>query len=190
MHVVAGASVATGHRQVIVHMRHTWTESCGTRSNCGWPTCRNLCSCCGLESVRGQVRMPSFWMRRRLPIGSKSTARLDNKGCVCGVVVVEHFRFELRICRFNHYPSMSFSHWVVVVRFDSSDEVVWSPSAPQVGIFYRRCIRCCCFLSFCFVHFEQSCVCVVVVEHVRVRLFRGLLRCFLCAFVLGLFRTD
>ena len=70
-------------------------------------------------------------MRRRLPIGSKSTGRLDDKSCVCGVVVVEHFRFELHICRLNHFPSMSFPQWVAVVRFVSSDDVVWSPSAPQ-----------------------------------------------------------
>ena len=83
----------------------------GPRSNCSWsPKCRNICSCCGFESVRGQVRMPSFWMRRRLPIGSKSTGWLDNKSCDCGVVVVEHFRFELRIGRSNHYPLMLFSH--------------------------------------------------------------------------------
>ena len=71
------------------------------------------------------MRMPSFWIRRRLPNGRESTARLDNRGCVCGVVVVEHFRFELRICRFNHFPSMSCSHWVVVVRFDCSNVVVF-----------------------------------------------------------------
>ena len=59
------------------------------------------------------------------------------------------------------------SHWVVVVRFDSSDDVVWSPSTPQswhvvhvfhsmmllffhvVSIILRRVV-CVCF-EVCFV---------------------------------------
>ena len=42
-------------------------------------------------------------------------------------IVVLSFAF----CRFHHYPSMSFSRWVVTVRFYSCDDFVWSPSAPQ-----------------------------------------------------------
>ena len=62
---------------------------CGTISNCSWPPrCCNICSCCGLESVRGQVHMYSFWMKRRLPNSSGSTARLDSKSCACGDDVV------------------------------------------------------------------------------------------------------
>ena len=76
-----------------------------------------MCSCCGLESVHVPVRKPLFEMNRRAPNGCENTARLDNKRCVCGVVVVvEHVRFEV------HWLIQSLSvdvvpHWVVVVRF-------------------------------------------------------------------------
>ena len=55
-----------------------------------------MCSCYGLEAVCGQVRKPLFKIYRRVPNGCENTARLDNKSCVCGVVVVvEHVRFEV-----------------------------------------------------------------------------------------------
>ena len=45
--------------------------------------------------------------------------------------------------RFNHSPlMMTLSRWAVFGRFDSSVEVDWSPSAPQVGMFYMRCDFC------------------------------------------------
>ena len=119
-------------------------------------------------------------IRRRLPNSSKSTGRLDNKSCASGVVVVEHFRFELRICRLNQFPSMSFrtgSLWFVL-------------TVLMMLFGHRRltklaCCTCVPFddvvvLSRCFNNFAQSSVC----------LFRGLLRCLTCAFVLGLLRTD
>ena len=54
-----------------------------------------------------------------------------------------------------------------------------SPSAPQVGMFYRRCIRCCCFSvivlrAFCAEYVVCVCVCVgceVCFVVVYVRLF-------------------
>ena len=57
-----------------------------------------------------------FKMNRRVPNYCENTARLENESCVCGVVVIEHFRVQLCTRRFKHYPSMSFSRWVVVVR--------------------------------------------------------------------------
>ena len=51
------------------------------------------------------------WTGRRVN-GGESTARLDNESFVFVVwAVIEHFVFQLCSCRFNHYPSMSFSHW-------------------------------------------------------------------------------
>ena len=105
-------------------------ESFRTCANSNWTTCRNICSCCGLESVRGQVRMPSFGIRRRLPIGSKITARLDNKSCACGVVVVAHVRVQMCVVFVLG----------LVVRSDSSDDGAWSLTAPQVGMLCICCI--------------------------------------------------
>ena len=124
--------------------------------------------------------MPGFWIRRRLPIDSKSTALLDNKSCVCRVVVAEHFPFELRICRFNHYPSMSFSRWVVVVRFDNCDDVVCSPSAPQSW----HVVHVSHSMLLFFFHFAS-----IILRRVVCPL-RGLLRCLMCAFVLCFLRTN
>ena len=59
-----------------------------------------------------------IWMKRRLPNGRGSTAQLENKSCVCSVVVSRAGSDIFRRC------------------FYSSDEVAWSLSAPQVGILY------------------------------------------------------
>ena len=84
-----------------------------------------------------------IWMKRRLPKGRGSTAQLENKSCVCSVVVSRAGSHIFRRC------------------FYSSDEVAWSPSAPQVGILYMCCTRCGCFSpmllrSFC----AETCVSV------------------------------
>ena len=78
-------------------------------------------------------------------------------------------------CRFNLYPLMSFSRWVVTIRFDSCDDVVWSPSAPQswhvVHVHFSMLLF---FFHFCFNNCLRRVVCPL----------RGLLRCLMCAFVL------
>ena len=133
-----------------------------------------MCSCCGIESVCGQVRKPLFKMNRRVPNDRESTARLDNESCVCGVAVIEHFRSELRIGRFNIIHRCRF-------RTGSSWFIVTVP-VMLFGHHRRHKLACCTcvaldvvvFLSFCFVHFAQRSVCPL----------RGLsLR--LCSFVLG-----
>ena len=134
-------------------------QSFRTCANSNWTTCRNMCSCCGLESVRGQVHMPSFGTRRRLPIGSNSTARLDNKSCACGVVVVvvvvERFRFELRIGRSNHCH-----------RCHSRTELSWFVvTVPMMllGHHRRHKLACCTGVAFdvvVFFHFAQRSVSV------------------------------
>ena len=100
-----------------------------------------------------------IWMKRRLPNGHGSTAQLENKSCVCSVVVSRAGSDIFRRC------------------FYSSDEVAWSLSAPQVGIlymffsldvaiflillhyFFRRvvCVGC----EVCFVVFFRACVLVL-----------------------------
>ena len=123
----------------------TWTESCGTRSNCGWPTCGNMCSCCGLEAVRGQVRKLLFKMNRRVPNGRESTARLDNESCVCGVAVIEHFVFScaaadsiiIRRCRFR-VGSLRFVLTVVMMLFGHHRR-------HKVGMWCMFIFQCCCF---------------------------------------------
>ena len=134
VHVVGPAHVVESarHARAPVHVTRTVAPTSlpsserriiGTSSNCSWTTkCRNIASCYGLESLRGQVRMHSVWVTRT-STAVKSTARLDIKTCVCGVVVVEHFSVELRTRRVNDFPSMAFSRWVVVVRCDSSYDV-------------------------------------------------------------------
>ena len=76
---------------------------------------------------------------------------------------------------------MSFSRWVVTVRFDSCDDFVWSPSAPQswhvVHVHFSM-------LLF-FFHVDSIILRRVVCVRCEV--------CFVvvyCAFVLGLLRTD
>ena len=122
----------------------------GPRSNCSWPPrCRNICSCCGLESVRGQVRMPSFWMRRRLLIGSKSTARMTTR--VVLVVLLLNFLFLsyafanstiFRRCRFR-VGSLRFVLTVLMMLFGHH-------RFHKVGMLHMCSIRCCCssFLVF------------------------------------------
>ena len=134
---VASASVATGHPQVDLHLYGEYETS----SKRSWTTWRDICSCCGLESVRCQGRMRRFWMSRRLPNGSNYLARLDIKRRVCGFVV-GHYRSTRR---FNKNPWMCFSRWVALVHFVSSDVVVWSPSAAQVGMLSVFRICCCSF---------------------------------------------
>ena len=122
----------------------TCTVTCGTNSKCSWTMCGNMCSCCGLEPVRGHGRMPSFWMRRRLPIGSKNTARLDNESCVCGVAVIEHFVFScaaadsiiIRRCRFRT-GSSCFVVTVPMMLFGHH-------RCHKVGMLYMCSHRCCC----------------------------------------------
>ena len=167
--VAAVSSVATGPPEVNVQMRQEFSHV-GPDLIADGRSVATFAVVAGLESVRGQVRMPSFWMRRRLPIGSKSTARLGNKSCVCGVVVVvEHLSCALadpiiiRRCRFRVG-----SLWFVV-------------TVPMMlfGHHRRHKLACCTcvafdvvvFLSFCFVHLRRE-VCVrcevcFVVVHVR-----------------------
>ena len=110
---------------------------------------------------------PVLGLRRRLPIGSNSTARLDNKSCACGVVVVvvvvERFRFELRIGRSNHCH-----------RCHSRTELSWFVvTVPMMllGHHRRHKLACCTgvafdvvvLLSFCFMFFSRVvCVCCEV----------------------------
>ena len=152
-------------------------ESFRTCANSNWTTCRHMCSCCGLESVRGQVRMPSFGMRRRLPIGSRSTARLDNKSCDCGVVLLLLNIFVL---------SCALADPIITRRCCFRTELSWFVVTVPMMLFghHRRHKLACCtgvafdvvvFLSFCFVHFAQRRVCPL----------RGLPRCRICSFVLG-----
>ena len=145
----------------------TWTEKYGTRSKRSWTTWRDTCSCCGLESVRCQVRMHSFWLIRRLPNGSNNLARLDTNRSVCGIVV-GHYRFSRR---FHKNSLMPFSRWVALLHFVSSDDVVWSPSSPQVDMFYMFRICCCLFHWFLFIFAKRkSCV------------LEGFVVCCLCVF--------
>ena len=128
----------------------------GTRSNCSWTTWSGICSCCGLESVRCRERVHSFWMIWRLRNGNNYLARLDIMRSVCGMVV-GHYR---SIRRFNKNPFMPFSRWVVVVHFVSFDVIVWSPSAPRVGMLYMFSIWCCSFHWFLFIFAQRNaCVC-------------------------------
>ena len=132
----------------------TCTVARGTISNCSWPPrCCNICSCCGLESVRGQVHMYSFWMKRRLPDSSGSTARLDSKSCVRGDdVVVERSCPVVRRFRVG-------SLWFVFR--------LWC----SVGHFRRHKLACCTGVAFdvvvrfslCFMFFSRAvCVCFEV----------------------------
>ena len=96
------------------------------------------------------------------------------KSFVCGVAVIVHFRVQLCTRRFNHYPSMSFSHWVVVVLCDRSDDVVWSPSAPQswhvAHVLHSMSLFFCHFAS-CILRREVCVRCEVCFVVVHVRLF-------------------
>ena len=69
---------------------------------------------------------------------------------------------------------MSFSRWVVTVRFDSCDDFVWSPSAPQSW-------------HVVHVHFSMLLFFFHVVSIILRRVvcpLRGLLCCLVCAFIL------
>ena len=101
-------------------------------------------------------------MKRRLPNGRESTAQLENKSCVCSVVVS---RADSDIFRRCVYCSV---------------EVAWSLSAPQVFILYMFFTRCCYFLNFASSFFRRV-VCVGC-EVCFVVSFR--------ACVLDLFRTN
>ena len=146
--VVAVSSVATGPLEVHVQMRQEfscvdgvmWDQDLIAVGRRGVAT---FCSCCGLESVRGQVRMPSFWMRRRFPIGSKSTARLTTR--VMLVVLLLNF-FQLicafadsiiiRRCRFR-VGSSWFVVTVLVMLFGHHRR-------HKVGMLHMCSIRRCC----------------------------------------------
>ena len=56
-------------------------------------------------------------------------------------------------------PLMPFSRLVALVHFVSFDIVVWSPSAPHIGMLYMFRICCCSFHWLCFI-FPQSKWCV------------------------------
>ena len=109
MRCVAVASVATGHAEVNVRLPQEPAYVNGrvwTTSKCSWTTWRNICSCCGLGSVRGQVRVHS------------------GKTRVVFVLLLCIFGVELFTCRISHYPWMSVQRWFYLVRFDCSDDVV------------------------------------------------------------------
>ena len=87
---VAGATVATGHLEVNVHLPQERSHLNGET----WDEFQ-----LSLDDMSQHVRLlqfgvilcqkyiHSFWMSERLPNGSKHTARLENKSCVCGVFV-------------------------------------------------------------------------------------------------------
>ena len=91
------------------------------------------------------MRVQSFWTSQRLPKCSNNTARFDIKRRVSGIVVGQ-FRFTLQ---FDKNPLMPFSGWVALVHFVSSDVIVWSPSAPQIGMLHMF-QTCRCFVSCVF----------------------------------------
>ena len=141
MHVLWQWSVATGHPDVNVHLSLrvflTYTVKCGTSSNCSWTTCRNICSCCNLEC--------SSWSSAHAQFLDETegwpTAVEVQQGWTTRVVLV----VVLLLLNMFVFSCASFSRLVVVVPSGSSDDGAWSLTAPQVGMLYRRCIRCCCF---------------------------------------------
>ena len=100
MHVLWQWSVATGHPDVNVHLslrvflRIRWHV--GRAPIAVGRRVATFTVVATSSAVHGPVRMHSFWMKLRLPDSRGSTARLDNKSCACGgVVVVEHVRVQL-----------------------------------------------------------------------------------------------
>ena len=73
-------------------------------------------------------------------MAGNNLARLDTKRSVCGIVV-GHCRSHSPIQQESVDAVITF---VALVDFFSSGIVVWSPSAPQVGMLYMFLI--CCFL--------------------------------------------
>ena len=83
-----------------------------------------------------------IWMKPRLPNGRESTAQLENKSCVCSVVVSRADSDIFRRC------------------FYSSDEVAWSLSRHKLAFCTCFFTRCCYFSNFASSFFFCRVVCV------------------------------
>ena len=152
----------------------TCTITCGTNSHCSWTTCGNMCSCCGLESVCGQVRKPLFKMNRRVPPAVKA-----QHGGQRVVFVVLSLLLNIFVL------NCALADSIIIHRCRFRTGSSWFVVTVLVMLFghHRRhkLAGCTCvaldvvvFLPCCFVHFAQRSVCPL----------RGLSRC-ICSFVLG-----